>query len=121
MYGCSWDSETDESDGFDMYGYDGEDFITLELKNKRYTTPLPQVIPIAEKWTRKLQDEIIPHYLRYECSFFLKYFLNLANGTLNKTGIKSEYSMQIPYQTYNYLCDLCFLNADLFILANIKL
>ncbi|XP_056613958.1 major histocompatibility complex class I-related gene protein-like isoform X2 [Triplophysa dalaica] len=66
MYGCSWDSETDESDGFDMYGYDGEDFITLELKNKRYTTPLPQVIPIAENWTRKLQDEIIPHYLRYE-------------------------------------------------------
>ncbi|KAA0711934.1 hypothetical protein E1301_Tti013536 [Triplophysa tibetana] len=87
MYGCSWDSETDESDGFDMYGYDGEDFITLELKNKRYTTPLPQVIPIAENWTRKLQDEIIPNYLRYECSFFLKSFLNLANGALNNTAL----------------------------------
>lgn len=95
MYGCSWNSETEESDGFDTYGYDGEDFITLDLKNNRYITPLPQVIPIAENWTKKLQDEFLPNYLRYECSFMIKYFLLLANGTLNKTGTKSEYSMYI--------------------------
>uniref|UniRef100_A0A8C1L5D2 Ig-like domain-containing protein n=1 Tax=Cyprinus carpio TaxID=7962 RepID=A0A8C1L5D2_CYPCA len=40
MYGCDWDDETGKLHGFDQHGYDGEDFITLDMKELRYITPL---------------------------------------------------------------------------------
>ncbi|KAL0161522.1 hypothetical protein M9458_045247, partial [Cirrhinus mrigala] len=39
MYGCDWDDETKDSRGFDQYGYDGEDYVTLDLKELRYISP----------------------------------------------------------------------------------
>ncbi|XDV22986.1 hypothetical protein PO909_027724 [Leuciscus waleckii] len=42
MYGCEYDDETGDSHGFDQYGYDGEDFISLDLKKLRYNTSVPQ-------------------------------------------------------------------------------
>uniref|UniRef100_A0A8C1L4S8 Ig-like domain-containing protein n=1 Tax=Cyprinus carpio TaxID=7962 RepID=A0A8C1L4S8_CYPCA len=34
MYGCDWDDETGKLHGFDQHGYDGEDFITLDMKDE---------------------------------------------------------------------------------------
>uniref|UniRef100_A0A8C1H6U8 Ig-like domain-containing protein n=1 Tax=Cyprinus carpio carpio TaxID=630221 RepID=A0A8C1H6U8_CYPCA len=31
MYGCEWDNETGYSRGFDQHGYDGQDFILLDM------------------------------------------------------------------------------------------
>uniref|UniRef100_A0A8C1B742 Ig-like domain-containing protein n=1 Tax=Cyprinus carpio carpio TaxID=630221 RepID=A0A8C1B742_CYPCA len=45
MYGCDWDNETGKLHGFDQHGYDGEDFITLDMKELRYITPVA--------WNRK--------------------------------------------------------------------
>ena len=42
MYGCEWDDEDDTTDGYDQFGYDGEDFIVLDLKNLRWIAPTPQ-------------------------------------------------------------------------------
>ncbi len=35
MYGCGWDDQTGASEGFDQHSYDGEDFISLDVKELR--------------------------------------------------------------------------------------
>ncbi|KAI7790918.1 major histocompatibility complex class I-related gene protein-like [Triplophysa rosa] len=86
-YGCSWDSETEESYGFDLYGYDGEDFITLDVKEARYIAALPQAIPTMHKWNQdRGQIELLQHYYKYECVYWLKYFLNLRKDALKSTA-----------------------------------
>ena len=35
-YGCEWDDESYVTSGYEEYGYDGEDFISLDLNNMRW-------------------------------------------------------------------------------------
>ena len=50
MYGCEWDDEDDTTDGYDQYGYDGEDFLVLDLKNLRWIAPTPQAFITKLRW-----------------------------------------------------------------------
>ncbi|XP_067272678.1 major histocompatibility complex class I-related gene protein-like [Pseudorasbora parva] len=77
-YGCEWDDETEESGGFDQYGYDGEDFISLDLKELRYITTAPQGIPTVKKWNNdRAQLEFLKQHYDYECVYWLKALLKL--------------------------------------------
>ncbi|CAM4661946.1 unnamed protein product [Leuciscus chuanchicus] len=86
MYGCVWDDETGYSQGFDQYGYDGEDFISLDLKENRYITSVPQASPTVMKWNNdKTQLEYLKQYYDYECVYWLKELLHLSKATSKKT------------------------------------
>ena len=50
MYGCEWDDEDDTTDGYNQFGYDGEDFIALDLKNLRWIAPTPQAFITKLRW-----------------------------------------------------------------------
>lgn len=50
MCGCVWDEKTGQNVTFLKYGYDGEDFIELDLKNKTWVALKPQADIIKEKW-----------------------------------------------------------------------
>ncbi|XP_067272676.1 major histocompatibility complex class I-related gene protein-like [Pseudorasbora parva] len=77
-YGCEWDDETEESGGFDQYGYDGEDFISLDLKELRYITTAPQGTPTVKKWSDdREQLEFLKQHYDYECVYWLKALLKL--------------------------------------------
>uniref|UniRef100_A0A672Q8S0 Ig-like domain-containing protein n=1 Tax=Sinocyclocheilus grahami TaxID=75366 RepID=A0A672Q8S0_SINGR len=85
MYGCDWDDETGESRGFDQHGYDGQDFIFLDLKELRYITPVLQGIITAQKWNKNREQlELLKQYYEYECVEWLKYFLTLRKAGLEK-------------------------------------
>ncbi|XDV22987.1 hypothetical protein PO909_027725 [Leuciscus waleckii] len=86
MYGCEWDDETRDSQGFDQYGYDGEDFISLDLKKLRYIAPVPQAFPTVQKWNKDRQQlEILQKYLQQQCVSWLRDFLHLSKATSKKT------------------------------------
>ncbi|XP_048037399.1 major histocompatibility complex class I-related gene protein-like [Megalobrama amblycephala] len=85
MYGCEWDDETEDSQGFDQYGYDGEDFILLDLKELRYITPVPQGLLTVPKWNNeRAQLEYLIQYYNYECVYWLKEFLTLGKADLER-------------------------------------
>jgi len=90
-YGCEWDDETGDSRGFDEYGYDGEDFISLDLKENRYISSVQQAIPTVEKWNNNIEELIsLKEYYDHECVYWLKELLHLSKSTTEKTGTVSE-------------------------------
>ncbi|KAI3358168.1 hypothetical protein L3Q82_003169 [Scortum barcoo] len=72
MFGCEWDDETNEVNGFLMFGYDGEDFIAFDLKTETWIAPKPQAVITKHKWdndkafraqTKNYLTQICPDHL----------------------------------------------------------
>ncbi|KAK7136580.1 hypothetical protein R3I93_016804 [Phoxinus phoxinus] len=85
MYGCEWDDETEDSHGFDQYAYDGEDFISLDLKENRYIASVQQALLTAMKWNNdRTRLTIQKQYFQYDCVYWLKKFLNFSKDTFKK-------------------------------------
>ncbi|XP_052446436.1 major histocompatibility complex class I-related gene protein-like [Carassius gibelio] len=83
MYGCEWDDQTGASQGFDQYGYDGEDYVALDVKALRYITPVPQGVITTEKWNNDTaQLELFRQYYQRDCVPWLKHFLTLRKVDL---------------------------------------
>ncbi|XP_067384756.1 major histocompatibility complex class I-related gene protein-like isoform X2 [Channa argus] len=49
FYGCEWDDETEEINGYNQFGYDGEDFVSLDPKNLRWLFS-EQAATYKDKW-----------------------------------------------------------------------
>uniref|UniRef100_A0A673KQA0 Ig-like domain-containing protein n=1 Tax=Sinocyclocheilus rhinocerous TaxID=307959 RepID=A0A673KQA0_9TELE len=76
MYGCEFDDQTGEKNAFRQFGYDGEDFLHLDLKESRYISPVQQGIPSAQKWNNnKANLENDKQYLSTECIEWLQKYL----------------------------------------------
>ncbi|KAK2906604.1 hypothetical protein Q8A67_005589 [Cirrhinus molitorella] len=76
MYGCDWDNETGHSNWFDQHGYDGQDFISLDVENSRYITAVPQGFKTVDKLNNdSAQLNYLRQYYRDECVGWVIYFL----------------------------------------------
>ncbi|KAM9834288.1 class I histocompatibility antigen, F10 alpha chain-like [Syngnathus typhle] len=64
MYGCEWNDETGEVDGWQHYSYDGEDFISFELKTMSWIAAHPQAFITKLKWDQ------LDGYNQYWKNFF---------------------------------------------------
>ncbi len=96
MYGCGLDDQTGDSEGFDQHGYDGQDYISLDLKELRYISPVRQGFIRAVKWNNnRAQIEFMKQYYQRDCVNWLKYFL-----TLRKEDVKRRGSLSLT----NVLC-----------------
>ncbi len=87
MYGCEWDDETNEVNGFSREGYDGEDFIVFDLKTETYIAPVPQAV--FTKNNRDHNKALITqdkNYLTQICPEWLKKYLNYGRSSLMRTG-----------------------------------
>ncbi|XP_061109988.1 putative HLA class I histocompatibility antigen, alpha chain H isoform X1 [Conger conger] len=93
MYGCEWDDETGATGLFDQYGYDGEDFIALDMETWSYITPLREGLLSALKWNHYPDElEYEKHYLTQVCVDWLKKYVSYRKSTLERR-VKPEVSL----------------------------
>ncbi|XP_075907673.1 class I histocompatibility antigen, F10 alpha chain-like isoform X2 [Nelusetta ayraudi] len=94
MYGCEWDDETGEVDGFYQFGYDGEDFISFDLKTQSWVAARQQAFRTKQKWDDN--DEIArwKHYYTTECPDWVKKYLELGRSSLLRTELPSVSFLQ---------------------------
>ncbi|XP_071357312.1 major histocompatibility complex class I-related gene protein [Trachinotus anak] len=93
MYGCEWDDETKEVKGYEQFGYDGEDFVTFDLKTQTWIAPKQQAVITKHKWDRSKVD-YEKHYLTQECVDWLKKYVNYGRSSLMKTELPSVSLLQ---------------------------
>ncbi|XP_074469527.1 class I histocompatibility antigen, F10 alpha chain-like isoform X3 [Sebastes fasciatus] len=95
MYGCEWDDETDEVNGYDQYGYDGEDWISFDLKTETWVAPKQQAVFTKHKWDNdKALIAWSKHYLTQRCPDYLKNFVNYGSSVLLRTELPSVSLLQ---------------------------
>ncbi|XP_036406868.1 major histocompatibility complex class I-related gene protein-like, partial [Megalops cyprinoides] len=87
MYGCGWDEETGVTEGYDQYGYDGEDFLTFDLESMSWIPSITQAFETKLKWesnrTKILQRKM---YLTEECIHWLKNHVYYESSTIHWKG-----------------------------------
>lgn len=90
MYGCTWDDETEDVDGWEEHGYDGEDFLSLDLKNLRFVSTMPQGVITQIKWNDN--KAILEQKKQYNqiCIEWLKKYLQYG-----KSSFQREVSPQV--------------------------
>ncbi|XP_044190930.1 major histocompatibility complex class I-related gene protein-like isoform X2 [Thunnus albacares] len=95
MYGCEWDDETGEVNGFIQLGYDGEDFIVLDLRTETWIAPKPQAVITKHKWDHnRAQTVQFKHYLTQECPDWIKKYVNYGKSSLMRTELPSVSLLQ---------------------------
>ncbi|XP_030268308.1 major histocompatibility complex class I-related gene protein-like [Sparus aurata] len=95
MYGCEWDDETDEVNGFDQDGYDGEDFIAFDLKTETWIAPKQQAVITKNKWDHnKAYVASQKNYFTQICPEWLKKYVDYGRSVLLRTELPSVSLLQ---------------------------
>uniref|UniRef100_A0A3B3Y672 Ig-like domain-containing protein n=1 Tax=Poecilia mexicana TaxID=48701 RepID=A0A3B3Y672_9TELE len=86
MNGCEWDDETGEVTGFNQYGFNGEDFLALDLKTLTWTAPKSQAVLTKLLWNDdKATLKHLKNYYIYICPDLLKNYIRHGKSFLQQT------------------------------------
>ncbi|KAI5608966.1 major histocompatibility complex class I UXA2 precursor, partial [Silurus asotus] len=84
MYGC------DNNDGitrrYNQYGFDGEDFISLDLENGTWTAVKPQAEILKRNWESNGYTKYWKSFLEHDCVDLLNRFVNYGRKTVERKG-----------------------------------
>ncbi len=104
MYGCEWDDQTGATNGFRREGYDGEDFLSLDLNEMRWISPVQWGFSTQNKWNNnRAYLEGRKHYFSTECIEWLTKYVEYSKSSLEKMGIYSK-SKSIFIQEWSCAC-----------------
>ncbi|XP_061922670.1 class I histocompatibility antigen, F10 alpha chain-like [Entelurus aequoreus] len=95
MYGCEWNDETDEVKGWEQEGYDGEDFISLDMKTWTWTAAKQQAFPTKLKLDQEiLRLDYLKYYYTEECPSYLKKYVKYGKEVLMRTELPEVFLLQ---------------------------
>lgn len=85
MSGCEWDNETGTIDTYEQHGYNGEDFLSLNIHQMRWIAAVPEALPSKYERDGNRGELIsIKSFLTQECTDRLKKYV--ASNVLQPTG-----------------------------------
>ncbi|KAM4550823.1 major histocompatibility complex class I-related gene protein-like [Fundulus diaphanus] len=95
MYGCEWDDETEEVTGYFQYGYDGEDFLIMNMEENTWITPKQQAEITTKRWNNdRFQLERDKNYFSQICPAWLKKYVDFGRSSLMRTDLPSVSFLQ---------------------------
>ncbi|XP_039876316.1 class I histocompatibility antigen, F10 alpha chain-like isoform X17 [Simochromis diagramma] len=95
MYGCEWDTETNNVTGYDQLGYDGEDFLAFDLKTETWIAPKQQAVIAKQKYdSDRALSARQKNYFTHICPEWLKKYLNYSGSSLRRTVLPSVSLLQ---------------------------
>ncbi|XP_066511440.1 RLA class I histocompatibility antigen, alpha chain 11/11-like [Hoplias malabaricus] len=83
MYGCELNDDGTPH-GYFQYGYDGEDFVSLDLSTVTWTAPTPEAVVTKHKWERLGVAAQQKNYLENICIDWLKKYVEYGRSTLER-------------------------------------
>ncbi|KAL7839174.1 hypothetical protein SRHO_G00258320 [Serrasalmus rhombeus] len=83
MYGCELHDDG-SSTGYNQYGYDGEDFISLDLKTGTWTANHPKADIMKEEWERICSAMSKKAFLLNECIDLLQTYVEYGGSYLER-------------------------------------
>ncbi|CAH2328359.1 MHC class I antigen [Pelobates cultripes] len=84
MYGCELHDNGSIS-GYDLDGYDGKEFMALDLERVIHTASLPEAETIAQKWNTETNEaERMKNYLQEQCIESLKKYIRSGKENLER-------------------------------------
>lgn len=87
LVGCQWDDESGATGSWDGYGYDGGDFITLDIDNLRWIAAVSESVVTKNKWNaEKAELEYLRNYFTRICTDWLKKYVQYGRSTIMRTG-----------------------------------
>ncbi|NP_001373773.1 major histocompatibility complex class I UMA isoform 2 precursor [Danio rerio] len=88
-HGCSWEDKTNYHDEFHDYAYDGDDFITLDVKKIKYRASVSKAKYIVKKWNNdREQNKTLKEYYKLGCIYWLIEFLVFTKNAFGGTAPK---------------------------------
>ncbi|XP_028821941.1 BOLA class I histocompatibility antigen, alpha chain BL3-7-like [Denticeps clupeoides] len=83
MYGCQWNDETEATDGYSQFGYDGADFLYLDLRSTSYVAPVKEALITKQEWDGA-GAKYWKNYLTQECIDWLKKYVDYGMYSLER-------------------------------------